>query len=130
MKGVTADLAELRFRIVQIEQINRLEAEIPPRATNLIFQERAALNRLFQRLIDLNRTIGTPEKLGIFFARPQFRADTRTAETTVKITRFRTPVLRTGFKNTLLKQYVKEGSLLRTETSTFRAVSRGRSGAD
>jgi hypothetical protein len=86
---------------------------------NLIFHERAAVNRLFQRLIDLNRSIGTPEKLAIIFARPNFRADTRTAEATVKITRFRTPVLRTGFKSTLLKQYVKEGSLFRTETSTF-----------
>lgn len=86
---------------------------------NLVFHQRAAVNRLFQRLLDLNRSIGTPEKLAIIFARPNFRADTRTAETTVKITRLRTPVLRTGFKSTLLKQYVKEGALLRTETSTF-----------
>jgi hypothetical protein len=86
---------------------------------NLIFQERAVVNRVFQRLLDLNRNIGTPEKLAVIFARPQFRADTRTAQTTVQITRFRTPVLRTGFKSTLLKQYVKEGSLFRTETSTF-----------
>ena len=86
---------------------------------NLVFHKRAAVNRLFQRLLDLNRSIGTPEKLAIIFARPNFQADTRTAETTVKITRLRTPVLRTGFKSTLLKQYVKDGTLLRTESSTF-----------
>jgi hypothetical protein len=86
---------------------------------NLIFHKHAAVNRLFQRLLDLNRAIGTPQKLAIIFARPQFQADTRTAQTTVKITRLRTPVLKTGFKSTDLKQYIKDGTLLRTETSTF-----------
>jgi len=83
---------------------------------NLIFQERARVERLFDRLLDLNRAIGTPEKLALIFARPNFQADTRTAETTVRITRLKTPVLRTGFQSTVLKQYVKSGALLRNVT--------------
>jgi hypothetical protein len=86
---------------------------------NLVFHERAAADRLFDRLADLNRTIGRPDKLAVIFGRPQFRPDTRTGQTEVKITRQHTPVLRTGFRQTLLKQYVKDGAVLRTETSCF-----------
>jgi len=86
---------------------------------NLIFHDRAQAERLFDRLLDLNRTIGRPEKLGVIFGRPQFYPDTRTAQTEVKITQLHTPVLKTGFKHTNLKQYVKDGAGLRTETSCF-----------
>jgi hypothetical protein len=86
---------------------------------NLVFHERARAARLFDRLLDLNRTIGSPERLAVIFARPSFHADTRTAQTEVKITRLRLPVLNTGFQQTSLKQYLKEGAVLRTETSCF-----------
>jgi hypothetical protein len=85
---------------------------------NLIFHRQAALHRLFDRLLDLNRSIGQPEKLAFIFGRPRFRPDTRTGQTVVKITRLRTPVLRSGFQSTSVKQYVKDRVLLRTETST------------
>jgi hypothetical protein len=85
---------------------------------NLIFHREAALHRLFDRLLDLNRSIGQPEKLAFIFGRPRFRADTRTGQTIVKITQLRTPVLRSGFQSTSVKQYVKDRVLLRTETST------------
>ena len=86
---------------------------------NLIFHARAAADRLFDRLLDLNRAIGRPGKLAAIFGRPRFRPDTRTGQTEVKVTRCHTPVLRTGFQSTVLKQYVKDGALLRTETSCF-----------
>jgi len=86
---------------------------------NLLFHERAQADRLFERLLDLNRTIGRPEKLGVIFGRPQFHPDTRTAQTEVKITKLHTPVLKTGFQHTNLKQYVKGGAGMRTETSSF-----------
>src|SRR5207253_2309815 len=37
---------------------------------NLIFHKRGRVERLFNRLLDLNRAIGTPQKLGIIFGRP------------------------------------------------------------
>jgi hypothetical protein len=84
---------------------------------NTIFHREAALDRLFSRLLDSNRAIGSPEKLAVLFGRPHFHADTRTAQTEVKVTRLKTSVLRTGFQATALKQYVKARVLLRTETS-------------
>jgi hypothetical protein len=86
---------------------------------NLLFQQRSAPDRLFNRLMDLNREIGQPRKLAIIFGRSRFHPDTRTGETVLKVSRLRTPVLSTGFKNTFLKQYVKDRELLRTETTTY-----------
>lgn len=37
--------------------------------TNLIFDRRAALDRMQERLLDLNRTIGSPDKVAILFGR-------------------------------------------------------------
>jgi hypothetical protein len=86
---------------------------------NLIFHSHAALHRLFERLLDLNRSIGQPDKLAVIFGRSMFRADTRTTQTVVKIIpEVRLAVLRSGFQATSIKQYVKDRVLLRTETST------------
>jgi hypothetical protein len=84
---------------------------------NLIFHKKAALHRLFDRLLDLNRAIGQPDKLAVIFGRQRFHADTRTGKTEITITRLGLPVLRAGFKSTSLKQYVRDGVLLRTETT-------------
>jgi hypothetical protein len=71
---------------------------------NAIFHREAALDRLFSRLLDSNRAIGHPQKLAVIFGRPQFRPDTRTGQTEVKITKLKTTVLKTGFASTSLKQ--------------------------
>jgi hypothetical protein len=84
---------------------------------NLIFHRQARLDRLFSRLLDSNRAIGKPEKLAVIFGRTSFHPDTRTGESQVKYIKQTTPVLRTGFQKTSLKQYVKERVLLRTETT-------------
>jgi hypothetical protein len=84
---------------------------------NLIFRREAALDRLFSRLLDGGRVLGHPDKLAVFFGRQNFRPDTRTGQVQVKLTPSKTPVLRTGFANTSLKQYVKDRTLLRTETT-------------
>src|SRR6516225_6652520 len=86
---------------------------------NTIFHQEAALDRLFGRLLDSNRAIGHPQKLAVIFGRPQFRPDTRTGQTEVRVTQLKTTVLKTGFQSTSLKQYVKDRTLLRTETSCF-----------
>jgi hypothetical protein len=86
---------------------------------NLIFTKQAAGQRLFDRLMDANRGLGHPDKLAIIFGRPNFRADTRTGQTVLKMTQLRTPVVSSSFKNTSIKQYVSNGVGLRTESSTY-----------
>jgi len=87
---------------------------------NLIFHQGAALDRLFNRLMDLNRDIGHPDKLAVIFGRSRFHPDTRTGETVLKVTQLRTPVISAGFGRTFLKQYVKDRELLRTESTSYR----------
>jgi hypothetical protein len=84
---------------------------------NLVFHREAALDRLFGRLLDSNRAIGSPQKLAVVFGRTNFHPDTRNGQTLVKVTRLKTPVLRTGYQSTALKQYVKSHTLMRVETS-------------
>jgi hypothetical protein len=87
---------------------------------NLIFHKRAAVDRLFERLMDANRSLGHPDKLAIVFGRPLARLDTRTGQTHLKITKLRTPVLSSTFKSTSIKQYISHGVALRTESTTYR----------
>jgi hypothetical protein len=86
---------------------------------NAVFHREAALDRLFGRLLDSNRAIGHPDKLAVIFGRPQFRPDTRAAQTEVKVTRLKTTVLKASFRGTSLKQYIKDLLLLRTEAACF-----------
>ena len=86
---------------------------------NLLFDKQAALERLFNRLMDLNRDLGQPRKLAIIFGRSRFHPDTRTGETVLKVSQLRTPVISTGFKKTFIKQYVKDRVALRTETTSY-----------
>jgi hypothetical protein len=85
---------------------------------NLIFHKQAALERLFDRLMDSNRTLGHPDKLAVVFGRPHFRPDTRTGQTVLKITKRRTPVITSSFKQTWIKQYVSHSVGLRTESAS------------
>jgi hypothetical protein len=86
---------------------------------NLIFKKRPTADRLFERLMDVNRGLGHPDKLAVIFGRSRFRPDTRTGQTLLKITKTHVPVLSCSYKQTLLKQYVRDGAGLRTESSTF-----------
>jgi hypothetical protein len=85
---------------------------------NLIFSKRAALDRLFDRLIDANRGLGHPDKLAAIFGRPYFRPDTRTGQTVLKTTETGLAVWSSSYKQTRIKQYVKDGVNLRTESSS------------
>jgi hypothetical protein len=86
---------------------------------NLLFHKPAGLDRLFERLMDANRGLGHPDKLAVVFGRPRYRPDTRTGQTVLRVTKLRLPVVSSGFQQTLIKQYVKQGVGLRTESSTF-----------
>jgi hypothetical protein len=87
---------------------------------NLIFHERAALDRLHERLLDANRTIGRPDRLAFIYGR-RFREQT-VAGIKTRITDYEqiNPVIRSEFKSTSIKQYVRDHVLLRTEgTSNY-----------
>jgi hypothetical protein len=86
---------------------------------NLLFKKPAGLDRLFDRLMDANRGLGHPDKLATVFGRRRFQPDTRTGQTVLRLTKLRLPVISSSFKQTLIKQYVKQGAGLRTESSTF-----------
>lgn len=86
---------------------------------NHIFHQRAAAQRLFDRLMDANRAIGHPDKLAIVFGRANFRPDTRTSETVLKITKLRTPVVSSRYKSTSIKQYISNQGGLRTESASY-----------
>jgi hypothetical protein len=87
---------------------------------NAIFHERAALDRLQERLLDHNRTIGRPDRLAFIYGR---RFTEKTVEgIKTRITDYEecNPVIRSEFKSTSIKQYVRDHVLLRTEgTSNF-----------
>jgi hypothetical protein len=85
---------------------------------NAIFHDRAALDRLHERLLDHNRTIGRPDRLAYIFGR-RFTEKT-VAGLQTKITEYEAcnPVIRSEFKSTSIKQYVRDHRLLRTEGTT------------
>ena len=91
---------------------------------NLIFKKQACLHRLFDRFMDANRGLGHPDKLAIIFGRSNVHPQTCPGQTTIRSTKtLRLPVLTGSFKQTDMKQYVKEGiapvAALRTESSCF-----------
>jgi hypothetical protein len=86
---------------------------------NVVFRQGAALDRLFNRLLDGRRGLAHPQKVAIIFGRKQFYPDTRTGRLEVKISKCKTPVPRTEFQKTSAKPYVRSRRLLRTETTCY-----------
>jgi hypothetical protein len=86
---------------------------------NLIFDKRAALERLFDRLMDANRQIGHPDKLAVVFARDRFHLQTHEGETTLRMTQLRLPVFSSSYQKTSIKQYVSGAVGLRTESTSY-----------
>jgi hypothetical protein len=86
---------------------------------NIVFHKKAGLNKLFDRMMDHAHALGHPQKLAVIFGRSRVQVDARTGEVERKVTVLRTPVLRASLEKTTLKQYVKEGALLRTESASF-----------
>jgi hypothetical protein len=87
--------------------------------TNLVFHSRATLDRLIERLLDVNRAIGRPDKLAIIFGR---RISSRTMgrmQTRLVDHHLGHPVLRGEYKSCALKQYVRDRNLLRVEASCY-----------
>jgi len=85
---------------------------------NLIFRRRAALDRMGERLLDANRTIGQPDKITVIFGRKVTRLYRGKLQTVIEDMHLPNPVIRSHYGNGFVKQYVRDHVLLRTEPAS------------
>ena len=85
---------------------------------NLIFDRRAALDALGERLLDANRTIGQPTKLATIFGRRVTKRYRGKLETLIEDLDLPNPVIRSYYRDGSIKQYVRDHLLLRTEATS------------
>src|SRR6266481_3665803 len=85
---------------------------------NLIFSRRAAVDRLSERLLDANRTIGQPNKLTVIFGHKISRYHRGKLQTEIEDLNLPNPVIRSHYKNGFIKQYVRDHLILRTESAS------------
>src|ERR1700752_1460137 len=82
---------------------------------NLIFHRRAALDKLGERLLDANRTIGQPNKITVIFGRKVTKHYRGKLQTEIEDMDLPNPVIRSHYRNGFIKQYVRDHLILRTE---------------
>jgi DNA-binding transcriptional ArsR family regulator len=92
---------------------------------NLIFSRRAAVDRISQRLMDANRTIGQPKKLTVIFGHKITKHHAGKLQTVIEDLDLPNPVMRSHYKNGFIKQYVRDKSNLRTEPATNNVTDYG-----
>src|SRR6266849_3729701 len=85
---------------------------------NLIFRRRAALDRMGERLLDANRTIGQPNKITVIFGRKITKQYRGKLQTVLEDLDLPNPVIRSHYGHGFIKQYVRDHVLLRTEPAT------------
>lgn len=85
---------------------------------NLIFRQRAAVDRLEQRLLDANRNIGQPNKISVIFGRRITRHHKDKLQSVIEDLNLPNPVIRSHYGKGFIKQYVRDGRILRTEPAT------------
>jgi hypothetical protein len=93
--------------------------------TNLVFERRAALDRLHERLLDLNRSIGHPDKIALIFGRRITRRTDAGLKTQILDHDLGQPVIRSEYKSSSIKQYVRDHLILRTETTSYHTPDLG-----
>ena len=93
--------------------------------TNLVFKERAALDRMAERLLDLNRSIGRPDKLSTIFGYRITKAYRGGLKTQIADHHLGNPVIRSEYKDSSIKQYVRDHRLLRTEATSYNTPDLG-----
>lgn len=87
-------------------------------STNVVFDQRVCLDRMMDRLLDLNRTIGRPDKLAIIFGRRiQHASVLQGLKTQITERHLANPSIRSHYKHGSIKQYVRDHQLLRTEVT-------------
>ena len=82
---------------------------------NLIFRRRTALDKLGERLLDANRTIGQPNKITVIFGRRISKHYRGKLQTEIEDMDLPSPVIRSHYGNGFVKQYVRDHLMLRTE---------------
>jgi hypothetical protein len=87
--------------------------------TNIIFRRRAALDRMAERLLDLNRDIGRPDRLTVIFGRRITRRTPGGCKTQIIDHHLGNPVIRAECRAQSVKQYVRDHLLLRSETTCY-----------
>ena len=92
---------------------------------NLIFHRRAALDRLGERLLDANRTIGQPNKITTIFGRKVTKHYRGKLQTVIEDLELPNPVIRSHYGNGFIKQYVRDHLNLRTEPATNNVADYG-----
>lgn len=85
---------------------------------NLIFRRRAALDKLGERLLDANRTIGQPNKITVIFGRKVTKHYRGKLQTEIEDMNLPNPVIRSHYGNGFIKQYVRDHLILRTEAAS------------
>ncbi len=93
--------------------------------TNLIFRQRAALDRIADRLLDLNRNIGRPDKLSTVFGYRITKAYRGGLKTQIADHHLGNPVIRSEYKDSSIKQYVRDHRVLRTEATSYNTPDLG-----
>jgi hypothetical protein len=93
--------------------------------TNLIFESRAALDRLHDRLLDLNRAIGHPDKIAMIFGRRITKQTDAGLKTQILDHDLGQPVIRSEYKSSSIKQYARDNLVLRTETTSYHTPDLG-----
>ena len=92
---------------------------------NLIFHRRAALDKLGERLLDANRTIGQPNKITVIFGRKVTKQHRGKLQTEIEDMDLPNPVIRSHYRNGFIKQYVRDHLILRTEPTTNNVTDYG-----
>jgi hypothetical protein len=93
--------------------------------TNLVFSRRAALDRMAERLLDLNRCIGRPDKLSTVFGYRITKRYRGGLKTQIADHHLGNPVIRSEYKDSSIKQYVRDHRLLRTEATSYNTPDLG-----
>jgi hypothetical protein len=91
----------------------------------LIFHRRAALDKLGERLLDANRTIGQPNKITVIFGRKITKQYRGKLQTEIEDMHLPNPVIRSHYRNGFIKQYVRDHLILRTEAATNNVTDYG-----
>ncbi len=90
-----------------------------------MFHRRAALDKLGERLLDANRTIGQPNKITTIFGRKVTKLHHGKLQTEIEHMDLANPVIRSHYRNGFIKQYVRDHLILRTEASTNNVTDYG-----
>jgi hypothetical protein len=75
---------------------------------NLVFRRRSALDKLGERLLDANRTIGQPKKITVIFGRKITKHYRGKLQTEIEDVNLPNPVIRSHYGNGFIKQYVRD----------------------